>query len=98
MRVGHDHDVAGGIGVGVETDKAVLSSQDEAACGFGLVDAHAVGDGVIDGGDEVAEDAAEVAGPGGEAFWDAGAYGGVRRGDVGITPGTPEMIHRGLSV
>ena len=91
--VGHDHDVAGGIGECIETDEAVLAAQDEAAGGLGLVWIHAVGDGEVDGGDQVAEDAAMVAGPGGKARRNAGACGILRRGDVGKTPGGPEIVH-----
>ena len=98
MRVGHHHQVAGGVGVGVEADKAVLSAQNEAAGGFGLVWTHAVGYGEVDGGDQVAEDAAQVAGPGGEARGNAGARSAFRCGDVGIAPGGPEMVHAGCAV
>ena len=66
---------------------------DKAAGGFSLVAIHAVGDGVVDGGDEVAEDAAQVAGPGVESLGNARAHGVVRRSDVRKTPGSPEMVH-----
>ena len=91
--VGHDHDVAGGIREGVEADKTVLSAVDEAAGGLGLAWIHAVGNGEVDGSDEVAEDAAEVAGPGGKAGRNAGARGIFRRGDVGKAPRGPEIVH-----
>ena len=91
--VGHDHDVARGVGEGVEADEAVFSAMDEAAGGFGLIRTHAIRDGEVDAGDEVAKDAAEVARPGGEARGNAGARCGFRRGDVGIAPGCPEMVH-----
>src|SRR5579863_1449458 len=96
MREGYDHDVAGGVGVGVEADVAVLAAMDEAAGSFRLVGAHAVGDGEVDGGNEVAEDAAEVSRPCGQAVGNAGARLGLRRSDVGIAPGSPEMIHEGV--
>src|SRR5579859_4542850 len=76
----------------------MLAAQDEAASRFSLIGAHAVGDGVIDGCDEVAEDAAQVAGPSGETLGNSGALLGIGRSDVGITPGSPEMIHEWLSV
>ena len=61
MRVGHDHDMARGVGIGIEADEAVLCAQDEPAGGFSLIGAGAVGDGEVDGGNEVAEDAVQIA-------------------------------------
>jgi len=57
------------------------------------LDRGSVGDGVIDGGEEVAENAAQVAGPAAEAGWDAGADGLICRGDILIAPGCPDVIH-----
>jgi len=73
----------------------MLPAQDQASRCLGLVWNHAIGDSEVDGGDQVAEDAAQVAGPGGQARWNAGARGVIRRGDVGKTPGGPEMVHEG---
>ena len=73
--------------------KQCFAAENKAAGGFGLVAGHAVGDGVVNGGDEVAEDAAQVAGPGIESLGNAGAHGAIRRGDVSKTPGSPEMVH-----
>jgi len=98
MGVGHHHHVAGGVREGVQADKAVLAAMDEAAGGFGFFGIHAVGDGVVNGGDQVAEDTMVVAGPGSEARRNAGPCGIVRRGDVGIAPGSPENIHGWVSV
>jgi len=98
MCVRHYHYVAGGVGVGIEADKAVLAAQDQAAGGLGLLGGHAVGDGVIDRGNQVAEDAVVVTWPSREACWNAGAAGCVGRSYVGITPGSPEMIHGWESV
>ncbi len=89
----HDHDVAGGVGESVEADEAVLSAKNEAPCLFGLRGTLSVGDSEVDGGDEVAEDAAKITGPGAKACGDAGAHRSVRRRDVGKAPGSPEVIH-----
>ena len=91
--MGNDHDVAGGVGIGIEADEAGGSAQDQAGCLLGFVDRGSVGDGVIDGGEEVAENAAEVAGPAAEAGRDAGTDGLICRGDILIAPGCPELIH-----
>jgi hypothetical protein len=47
---------------------------------------------VVNGGDEVAKDAAVVALPGGKGFRNSGAHGAIGGGDVGEAPGTPEVI------
>ena len=93
MRVGHDHDVARGVGKGVEADEAMFGAHDQPAGSFGLVAGHSLQNGVVDGGDEVAEDAAQVAGPGIERLRNARAHGAIRRCDVSKTPGSPEMVH-----
>jgi len=90
-----DHDMAGCIGIGVEADEAVFAAEDEAGGHFGLVAVFTVGNGVVDGGDEVAEDAAEVAWPVFEAAGNSGANGFFGVGDVAIAPGSPEQIHIG---
>ena len=93
MGEGHDHDVAGGIGIGVEADVAMLAAMNQAASHLSLVRTHPVRDGEVDGSDEVAEDAAEISGPRGESSGHARTRLGFRRCDVGIAPGGPEMIH-----
>ena len=72
-----DHDVAGVVGEGVEADIGVRRAENYASGTVGFVGGHAVGDGIVGGGEEVAEDAVFVAGPGFESRWDAGASGGV---------------------
>ena len=93
VRVGDDHDVTGGVGEGVEADEAVDSAVNDAGGGFGDRGWGAAGDGVVDGGEQVAEDAAGVAGPGGEAGWDATAHAFIGGGDVTVAPWGPEQIH-----
>lgn len=98
MSVWHHHYVAGGVRVCVQADKAMLAAQNETAGGFSFSRFHAVGDGIVNGGDQVAEDAMVVAGPGRKARRNAGPCGIVRRCDVGIAPGSKELIHRWVSV
>ena len=93
--VGNHHDVAGRIGIGVEADEASFAAEDEASSHFCFVAVSAGGDGVIDGRDEVAENAAEIAGPVLEAAGNAWADGFFCVGDVAIAPGGPEQIHIG---
>src|ERR1035437_6517885 len=94
MGVRHDHHVARSVGVRIEADKTGFAAPDEATGSFGFVGSHAVGNGEINGCDEVAEYAAEIAGPGGESGRNARARRGVGGGDVGIAPGGPENVHR----
>ena len=83
---------------GVEHEVGVRAAFEYPDGGFGFVSGHSVGDGVVDGCDLVAEDAAEVAGPGGESFGHAGALTAAVSGDVGVTPRCPEALacFRGL--
>ena len=64
--VGHDHHVAGGVGIGVEDNEAVLAAMNDE--GFLVV----VG---FHGGAEDATDSL------------------LGSGDVGVAPGSPEVIH-----
>jgi len=95
--IGHDHEVAGGVGIGVETDEAVLAAMDDVDGLFGGFARHAVGNGVVDGSDHVAKDAVSVfvigRRPGVQRGGDAGAGLRVCAGDVAIAPGSPEAIH-----
>jgi hypothetical protein len=93
VRVGHHHHVARGVREGVQADHAVLAAQDQPAGGFGLLRLHAVGDGVVNRGDQIAEDAVVIAGPGREAGRNAGARVARGVGDVGVAPGSPEKVH-----
>ena len=97
MLIGQDEDVAGGVGVGVEADEAGGAAMDDVGSLLGGFLGHAVGDGVVGGGDHVAEDAVLVlcGGPGGERGRDAGAGLRVSSGDVVVAPGSPKTIHRG---
>ncbi len=92
MIVGNDHGVAGGVGEGVEDNKAEWAAGDDADGAVGGLGRHAVVDGVGGGGDHVAEQAAGVTGPGGEFGRHSGAYRLVV-GDVGVAPRGPEPIH-----
>ena len=99
VQVGQDEDMAGGVGVGVEADKAVRAAMEDVGGFLGGFLRHAVGDGVVGGGDHVAEDAVLVfgGGPAGERGRDAGAGLLVGPGDVVVAPGSPETIH-GVSI
>jgi hypothetical protein len=94
--VGQDEDVAGGVGVGVEADEAMRAARDDVGGLLGCLLGHAVGDGVVGGGDHVAEDAVLVlgGGPVGERWRDAGTGLRVGASDVVIAPGSPETVHR----
>src|ERR1700722_12472572 len=106
MRIRHDENVAGGVRVGIQADEAVFSTADDVCRLFGFLPRHSVGDGVVDGGDHITEDAMPVFGLG----WRPGAEGsrnscaGLRVGasDIAVAPGSPEAIHSlsitGLSV
>jgi len=96
--IGHGQYMAAGVGVGVEADEAMFRAQDQATGGFGLIWTHAVGDGEVDGSNEVAENTSHVARPSGQFGRNAGARIGIRRGDVGIAPGCKEKIHAGRAV
>ncbi len=56
---------------------------------------HAMSDGVVRGGDHVAEDTVFIFGgrPAGELRGDAGSGLGIAASDVGVAPRGPEMIH-----
>ncbi len=94
--VRQDEDVAGGVGIGVEADEAERSAMDDVGGLFSGLLKHAVGDGVVGGGDHVAEDAVLVlgGGPVGERGRYAAAGLLVGPGDVGVAPRGPETIHK----
>src|SRR6185437_2863990 len=97
MLVGQDEDVAGGVGIGVEADEAGGAAMDDVGSLLGGLPGHAMGDGVVGGGDHVAEDTVLVfcSGPGGEGGRHAGAGLRVSSGDVVVAPGRPKAVHRG---
>ncbi len=64
MLIRHDHDVASGVRVSVEAYEAVRPAMDDVDRLFRSLARHAVGDGVVDGGDHVAKDAVLVVGVG----------------------------------
>ena len=76
----------------------MFTAQDEPAGTLGLIATHAVGDGEVDGSNEVAENTSEIARPSGQTRRNAGASIGFRRGYVGIAPGGKENIHAGRAV
>jgi hypothetical protein len=93
--VGDDHQVAAVVGKGVKDHEAGGVALQDAGGLLGLVAGHAVGDGVVGGGDDVAEDAVQVARPRGEGLRDASlAAGAVGSGDVGVAPRGPKAVHR----
>src|ERR1700733_8652703 len=89
--------MSGGVWVGVEAHKAVQTAMDDVDGLFGGLARHAMGDGVVDGGDHVAKDAVLVVvgsrRPGVESCGDAGAGLLIGTGDVAIAPGRPEAVH-----
>ena len=93
----HDHDVASGVRVGVEANKAMRPAMDDVDRLFGSLARHAVGDGVIDRSDHVAKDAVLVVavgrGPGAQRGRDTSAGLRLCSGDIAIAPGGPEAIH-----
>jgi len=84
MAAGDDEDVARGVGEGVEAEEAGGPADQQVRVLFGVVAGHAVRDGVVHGGDHVAEDAMRVFGagvrPGAERGGNTGAGGVLRRG------------------
>ena len=108
MMIGHDENVAGGVGEAIEADITVNAAMDDEGCLLGILGGEAAGDGVIDGGEHVAEDAVFIGkgrnGNGwsggifvGEPWFEGGGYAfealGDGVGDVGVAPGSPEAIH-----
>ena len=96
VQVGQDEHVASAIWVGIEADKAVRAAMDDVGGLLGCLPGHAVGNGVVGGGDHVAEDTVLIfgGGPGGEGGRDASAGLFVGAGDVVVAPGGPETVHR----
>jgi hypothetical protein len=92
VEVRDGHEMTAVIGEGVEDEVGVRAAFEDPDGGFGLVTGCSMGDGVVDGGDLVAEDAAEVAGPGGERIGHTGALTAAVAGDVGVTPRCPEPL------
>ena len=63
MRIGHDHDVPGVVRKAIQADKHALAAADEQRRALRILYRHAVGDGPVGGGQQVAEDTLPVAGP-----------------------------------
>ena len=98
MEVRDDEDVAGGVGKGVEAQKAGLCADQNVRCHLCLGDRHPVGNGVVHGSNQVAEDAAAIHGAGlrprAERGGHAGAGGGfIGAGDILIAPRCPQSFH-----
>jgi len=96
MLVGNDKYVPGRIRESIkahETERATVDDMGSLFSGFAR---HAVGDGVVGGGDQVAEDAVLVlrSGPTRKCGGYAGAGLRVCSSDVVIAPGSPETIHK----
>jgi hypothetical protein len=73
-----------------------LSAQHDVRRTICLLGSHAVLDRVVGRGDQVAKDTVTVAGPCGELGWHSGpGLSRVFLRNVCITPGRPQMIHRG---
>jgi hypothetical protein len=94
--IGQDQHMAGGVGIGIEADKAERPAMDDVSGSLGCFLRYAVSDGIVGGGDHVAEDAVLIfgGGPSGESGRDAGAGLLVGSGDVVVAPGGPETVHK----
>ena len=97
MPVGDDEDVACGVREGVEAEEAGGFAGKDVGGLLGVFSGHALVDGVVDGGDHVAEDAVVILGAGHGPRIERGGYtgaGGVfGAADVVVAPGSPETIH-----
>src|SRR5258708_1127565 len=93
VSVRHHHHVPGSVGVGVQADKARLAAQNQPPRSFGLVFGHAVLDGKIDGGNEIAEDASAVTGPAFQLFWHSRTCQLVSRRNIRVAPWCPKNVH-----
>jgi hypothetical protein len=99
MLIRHNHQMASGVRIGVETDEAVQAPVDDVSGSFGCLPAHPMGDGVVDGGNHIAEDAMLIFGLGSsgrpriESGRNTAAGLRVRPGDVVIAPRSPEPVH-----
>ena len=101
MAVRDDEYVACVVREGVETEEAGGPANEEVGGFFCIFDGRAVGDGVVDGGDHVAEDTVAVLPAGfiGEPWprvergGDSGTGGVFGAADVLIAPRGPETIH-----
>src|SRR5690349_16270831 len=95
MQIWQYENMPGGVGVSVQADEAGLTTVDDVRCAVGFLRRHAMGDGVVGRSEQVAEDTMLVFGrwPAGELGWHPGARLRVTAGDVGVAPGSPEVIH-----
>ena len=93
----HNHHVTGRVGKRIQAHKAVQTAMDDVGGLLGGISPHAMGDGVVDSSDHVAEDAMLVLGigrrPGVEGGGNARACQRVCVGDVTVAPRGPEAIH-----
>ena len=88
----------GRIRVGIEADEAMLAAQILAPCSLCRVRAHSVSDGMINGRNQIAEDAMRIARPRGKGCGYPGAGRTICRGDVSITPRSKKVVHRRLGL
>src|SRR3954463_15501454 len=88
--------MTGGVRIGIQADKTVLAAMDDVSCALGFLGGHAMSNGIVGGSQHVAEYTVFIFGgwPFGELRGHAGPGLGVTAGDVGIAPGSPEMVHR----
>ena len=98
MLIRHDHHMAGGVGIGVQADKAVRAAMDDMGGLLGGLAGHAVGDGVVDGARSCCRRRSACPQPQTAASVQAPAGTPVRAcrvasGNVAVAPRRPEAIH-----
>jgi hypothetical protein len=97
VQIGQKQQMSGGVGKGVEADKAMLPPVNDVGSFFGGLSLEPMIDGVVDCGDHIAEDAVFVLRFGGRPSAEGGrdpASGlWIRAGDVAVAPRRPEAIH-----
>jgi len=93
VRVRHHHHVAGSVWIRIQADEAMLPALHQSACLFRLVDAHPVLDRVIYARNQIAKDAAKIAGPRVQTRRHPGTRSPIRGSHVRKSPRTPELVH-----
>src|SRR5271163_2398101 len=83
----------GSVGKGIKAQVVVFGAKDDAGRALGLLSRCPMLLGILDGGEDVAEDAIPVARPGGQFSRNPLALGGIGVAYVGVTPRRPEVVH-----
>lgn len=93
VRVGHHHHVPRRVRVRIEADETGFTAPDQPSRFLSIVGIHSVLNGVIDAGNQVAEDAVQVPRPRVQARGHTGPRRSIRRRYICKSPRTPELIH-----